>query len=124
MRTLLCVVCMCVVCGSVDATATRRTHPRTMRMSATAYCLRGRTSTGDRVRRGIVAADHRVLPPGTVLRVVGSRASGIYTVADRGGSISGRELDIFMPSCRAARQFGRRPVRVQVIERAGATARR
>jgi 3D (Asp-Asp-Asp) domain-containing protein len=112
-----------IVCGRVDA-ATRRAHPRVMRMSATAYCLKGRTSNGDRVRRGMVAADPRLIPPGTVLRVVGSRASGIYTVSDRGGSIKGRELDIFMPNCRAARQFGRRPVRVRVIERVGATARR
>src|SRR5438128_922232 len=36
---------------------------------ATAYCLQGRTATGGSVRRGIVAADTRVLPLGTRIQI-------------------------------------------------------
>ena len=36
---------------------------------ATAYCLKGRTANGGSVRRGIVAADPRILPLGTQIEV-------------------------------------------------------
>ncbi len=36
---------------------------------ATAYCLRGRTASGGNVRRGIVAADPRILPLGTRIEI-------------------------------------------------------
>lgn len=68
-------------------------------------------------RTGIVAADPRVLPIGSVVRI-GTNArhhSAIYRVMDTGARVRGRRVDIFMPSCRAARKFGRRPVRVAVL---------
>src|SRR5262249_6713783 len=67
-------------------------------MTATAYCQDGKTKSGAKARSGIVAADPRVLPEGSVLRVEAPRAyAGIYTVMDTGGAIDGRTLDIFMP---------------------------
>ena len=84
-----------------------------MRLSATAYCLSGKTSSGERPRAGTVAADPRVLPIGTVLRIHPYR--GLYTVLDTGSGLKGRELDIYMPSCRKARAFGRRTVRVEIV---------
>ena len=88
-----------------------------MRMLATAYCDRGPTKSGVRAHRGVVAADLRRLPLGTRLRVMGpgNRYAGVYTVLDTGSKIKGRDLDIFMPSCRAARRFGKRPVLVQLL---------
>jgi 3D (Asp-Asp-Asp) domain-containing protein len=88
-----------------------------MRMLATAYCDRGPTRSGVPAQHGIVAADLRRLPLGTRVRVVapGQPYAGVYTVLDTGSKIKGRDLDIFMPSCRAARHFGKRPVEVRVL---------
>lgn len=85
--------------------------------TATAYCLRGRTATGAGVRRGIIAADRRVLPMGTRINLSGGGYSGNYLVADTGGKIKGRRLDIWMASCAEARRFGRRSVSVSVLGR-------
>ena len=65
---------------------------------ATAYCLKGRTASGSSVRRGIVAADPRILPLGSRIQIHNGAYSGTYTVADTGGGIKGRRLDIWMPS--------------------------
>ncbi|MGB7069996.1 MAG: 3D domain-containing protein [Pyrinomonadaceae bacterium] len=81
--------------------------------TATAYCLRGRTASGAFVRNGIVAADPRVLRLGTRINLGGAR-SGQYLVADTGGAIKGRRLDIWMASCADARRFGRRNVTVEL----------
>jgi 3D (Asp-Asp-Asp) domain-containing protein len=88
-----------------------------MRMLATAYCDRGPTKSGVPAQRGVVAADLHRLPIGTRLRVVapGKPYAGLYTVLDSGSAIQGRDLDIFMPNCRAARQFGKRPVEVRIV---------
>jgi len=80
--------------------------------SATAYCLKGRTASGGGVRRGIVAADPRILPLGTRIDLNAGSYSGSYVVADTGGAIKGRKLDIWVASCSEARRFGRRNVKV------------
>lgn len=82
---------------------------------ATAYCLKGRTAMGSGVRRGIVAADRRVLPLGSRIQIDAGSYSGMYTVADTGGSVKGRVLDIWVPSCSEAVRFGRRPVKVSMM---------
>jgi 3D (Asp-Asp-Asp) domain-containing protein len=83
--------------------------------SATAYCLQGRTAMGASVRRGIIAADPRVLRMGSKVMITGGGYSGVYTVSDTGGGIRGRELDIWVPSCSEARRFGRRSVNVLLL---------
>ena len=80
--------------------------------SATAYCFSGRTSMGHGVRRGLVAADPRVLPLGSRIFVNAGSWSGMYLVSDTGGAIKGKRLDIWVPSCGEARRFGRRSVQV------------
>jgi 3D (Asp-Asp-Asp) domain-containing protein len=80
--------------------------------SATAYCFSGRTSMGHGVRRGLIAADPRVLPMGSRIFVNAGQWSGMYLVSDTGGGIKGRRLDIWVPSCSEARRFGRRSVQV------------
>lgn len=84
--------------------------------SATAYCLKGRTATGAGVRRGIIAADPRILPLGTRINLNAGAYSGNYLVADTGGAIKGRKLDIWVANCSEARRFGRRTV---TVNRAG-----
>ncbi len=86
---------------------------------ATAYCLQGRTASGGGVRRGIVAADPRVLPLGTRIQVSAGSYSGTYTVADTGGVIKGRILDVWVPSCSEAVRFGRKTVLVSVLGKRG-----
>src|SRR4051812_33642558 len=98
---------------------TARTRPvPPMRLTATAYCHAGTTAAGTRTHTGIVAADTRLLPVGSVLQIVHpNHVAGIYTVMDTGSAVKGRTLDIFMPSCEHAVKFGRRPVRVNVLRR-------
>ncbi len=84
---------------------------------ATAYCLKGRTAIGGSVRRGIVAADPRILPLGTRIEIDAGSYSGTYTVADTGGAVRGRILDVWVPSCSEANRFGRKNVRVSVLKK-------
>jgi 3D (Asp-Asp-Asp) domain-containing protein len=79
---------------------------------ATAYCLRGRTASGSRVRSGIIAADPRMLRLGSRVNLAAGSYSGNYVVADTGGKIKGKRIDIWMASCAEARRFGRRSVTV------------
>jgi len=85
--------------------------------TATAYSLRGRTASGQTVRRGVIAADRRVLPIGTRVRLQAGAYSGEYVVADTGGAVKGRKIDVWVPSTREALQFGRRPVKLTVLTR-------
>lgn len=96
------------------ASVVKRSANRAFR--ATAYCLRGRTANGGGVRRGIVAADRRVLPLGSKIYVDAGAYSGTYTVTDTGGAVKGNKLDIWVPSCSEAIRFGRRSIGVSVIE--------
>jgi len=83
--------------------------------SATAYSLRGKTASGQYVGRGLIAADPRLLPLGTRVRLDAGAWSGEYLVADTGGAIKGRKIDIWTPTSREALQFGRRPVKLTVL---------
>jgi len=100
--------------------AGRRAQPsrqKAMTVSATAYCQEGRTASGMLTRPGIVAADPRVLPLGTVMRITGphKKYQGTYKVADVGSAVKGRRIDIFMPSCREAKRFGRQRLQLEVL---------
>ena len=80
--------------------------------TATAYCLRGRTAMGHGVRKGLIAADPRVLRLGSKVNLGAGAHSGEYLVSDTGGKIKGRKIDIWMASCAEARRFGRRTISV------------
>lgn len=84
--------------------------------NATAYCLRGKTAMGHGVRRGLVAADPRVLKLGSRITIVAGAWSGTYLVSDTGGAIKGKKLDIWVPGCAEARRFGRRTIQVFAAE--------
>ncbi|MEP6788022.1 MAG: 3D domain-containing protein [Acidobacteriota bacterium] len=84
--------------------------------SASAYCFSGRTATGQGVRRGIIAADPRVLRLGSKVVINAGAWSGTYLVADTGGAIKGKKIDIWVPNCSEARKFGRRSVQIFAVE--------
>jgi 3D (Asp-Asp-Asp) domain-containing protein len=82
---------------------------------ATGYCLKGRTASGEFTRPGVIAADPRVLPLGTVVHIRAGRYTGQYTVLDTGARIKGRTIDIFFTSHKEAVAFGRQRVKLQVL---------
>ena len=86
---------------------------------ATAYSLHGITRSGTYVRRGIIAADPRVLPLGSVVHLKAGNYSGVYTVKDTGGAIKGKRIDLWVGSSREAFSFGRRSVRLTVLKYGG-----
>ena len=86
---------------------------------ATAYSLRGRTASGLLVTKGIIAADPRVLPLGSRVRIEAGAYSGEYLVADTGGMVRGKRIDIWTPSSREAMRFGRRTVKLTVLSLGG-----
>jgi 3D (Asp-Asp-Asp) domain-containing protein len=89
----------------------------TVAFTATAYSLRGRTASGQGVTRGLIAADRRLLPIGTRVRLEAGSYSGEYLVADTGGAVRGRKIDIWVPSTAEAMRFGRRPIKLTVLTR-------
>lgn len=97
--------------ASVRAVATSRGS-----FSATAYCLSGRTAMGHSVRRGLIAADPRILPLGSKVVIQAGPWSGTYIVSDTGSGIKGKEIDIWVASCSEARRFGRRTVQVSLLK--------
>ena len=84
-------------------------RPLVGRFVVTCYALRGETATGRRVSTDVVAVDPRVVPLGARLYIAGV---GVRTAADTGRAIKGSRLDIWMPTSRECRQFGRRPLAV------------
>jgi 3D (Asp-Asp-Asp) domain-containing protein len=86
---------------------------------ATAYNLSGRTASGKPVSKGIIAADPGVLPLGTRVRLEAGPYSGEYIVADTGGSVRGRKIDVWVPTTREACHFGRRSVKLTVLAYGG-----
>ncbi|HEX8294103.1 MAG TPA: 3D domain-containing protein [Pyrinomonadaceae bacterium] len=104
--------------AAFDKTKTgAKATPPAVTFTATAYSLGGRTASGAGVRRGIIAADRRVLPLGTRVRLEAGSYSGEYVVADTGGAVRGRMIDIWVPQTSEAMRFGRRPVRLTVLTR-------
>lgn len=79
------------------------------RVSSTAYCLTSRTASGGRGYVGSVAMNG--VPIGSRWQVDGG---GTYTVNDRIGHGSG--FDVWMPSCAAALEYGRRTITVRRVE--------
>ena len=71
----------------------------------------GQTAKGTTARHGTVAADTSVLPFGTVVEVPGY---GFGRVEDRGGDIRGNHIDLWFPTHEAAKNWGRKTLRVRI----------
>lgn len=103
-----------------------------MYMQATAYDLSvescgklpgdpgyGITFSGTKARPGVIAVDPRVIPLGSkvyVESIDGTSDYGFAIAEDTGGAIKGNRVDIFIGHRPSALRYGRRGVRVYVIE--------
>lgn len=91
-----------------------------LHMVATAYspyCCRGVdniTATGVHAGYGVVAVDPSVIPLGSRLYIEGY---GYALAGDTGSWIKGLRIDLGFDTKRQAIQFGRRPVRVYIVQR-------
>lgn len=109
-----------VAVGTRDVVETSRGWERFSRvrwMEATAYyptdgSAHGLTALGIPARQGIVAVDPAVIPLGTRLYIPGY---GVALAADTGGDIVGDRIDLCMEDYGATWQFGRRPVKVYIL---------
>jgi 3D (Asp-Asp-Asp) domain-containing protein len=78
----------------------------------------GVTRSGTRVRPGVVAVDPDVIPLGTRVYVEsldGTRSYGYASAEDTGGDIKEKRIDLYYEQVTAARNFGRRDVRVYIL---------
>ena len=79
----------------------------------------GMTASGRKPAYGVVAVDPRVIPLGTKLYIEtldGSWAYGFAVAGDTGGAIKGHKIDLFMETHAECNNFGRRQVRVYILE--------
>jgi 3D (Asp-Asp-Asp) domain-containing protein/peptidoglycan hydrolase CwlO-like protein len=76
---------------------------RTMTVTATAYSLRGTTSTGIPVGFGVVAVDPSVIPLGTRMTIPGY---GEGVAADTGSGVNGAMIDVWLPTPAQAAAWG------------------
>ena len=86
---------------------------------ATSYSRPGRGASGMGVRFGTIAADPKVLPYGTRVRLDAGPYTGEYVVTDAGTAIKGRKIDVWLPTFREACRFGRRNVKLTVLSYGG-----
>ena len=89
-------------------------EPEVMIFEATAYTWTGnRTVTGTWPSRGTIAVDPTIIPLGTRLFVEGY---GEGIAEDTGGAIQGHIIDLYMESEDECWAWGRRTVKVRIIE--------
>lgn len=122
--------------GTVSTVATSRgdisRFSKVIDMTATAYHA-GYASTGKRpgdpyygitasgtvVRPGVVAVDPNVIPLGTKLYIESTDSTSSYGYAvaeDTGGAIKGNKVDLYFETPTEVKNFGRRKVKVYVLE--------
>jgi len=97
------------------------TRSKIITMEATAYdpgaglskANYGQTKMGIRARFGVVAVDPRVIKLGTMVYVEGY---GFAIAADTGGAIKGNRIDLCMATNAECNRFGRRQVKVHVLQ--------
>lgn len=93
-------------------------YSRTMVMSASAYTAYddgngNRTYRGNKLRKGLVAVDPRVIPLGTRLFIKGY---GFAIADDVGGAIKGNRIDLAFESRDEALRFGVQKVTVYFLD--------
>lgn len=83
-------------------------------VQASAYTYTGRnTATGRKPAVGLVAVDPQVIPMGSKLYIEGY---GYAVAADTGGAIKGNRIDVFMEDRSQCMSWGRRNVKVYILE--------
>lgn len=107
-------------------------YKKSITMNATAYDLSfqstgkrpgdryyGMTASGTMAAPGCVAVDPRVIPLGTKLYIQsldGSKDYGFASAQDTGSAIKGNKIDLFYESHSVAMGFGRKNVKVYILE--------
>lgn len=79
----------------------------------------GITRSGTRVRPGVVAVDPKVIPLGSKLYVESMDRTADYGLAsaeDTGSAIKGNKIDLFFENRQEALRFGRRKVKVYILD--------
>ncbi len=117
-KTLRTPVNKVVAIGTVNVKTVSRggtiRFSRVLTVTATAYTHTGRrTAAGVYPYRGIVAVDPGVIPLGTKVYIDGY---GYATAMDIGSAIRGNKIDVFMDTEKEARKWGRRSVRLYILE--------
>lgn len=93
---------------------------KSMVLTATAYspfcrgCSKsGKTATGIKAKKGVVAVDPRVIPLGTKLYIPGY---GYALAADTGGAIKGKRIDLCFNTRKEVSRFGRKKIKVYILK--------
>lgn len=85
---------------------------------AYSYIIHGKTATGMKTKRGLIAVDPKVIPLGTKVYVQsldGKADYGYAIAADTGGMIKGQTIDMWVPTYAEAAQNGVRKMRVYIL---------
>ncbi|MBV9544224.1 MAG: LysM peptidoglycan-binding domain-containing protein [Chloroflexi bacterium] len=77
-----------------------------------------RTASGTTVHWGTVAADTRLFPFGTRLRIEGL-GDTVFTVEDTGSAVRGNVFDVWYPDAASARRLGARTRQVTILSPGG-----
>jgi 3D (Asp-Asp-Asp) domain-containing protein len=113
---LIAVAVLMPASASPPSSGVRR-RPTIRYFIATAYSVEGTGTSGKWSHPGTVAADRKVLPLNSRIRIYGAgRYSGDYTVEDTGAEVDGSHIDVYMPSQAEAKKFGRQRVKVVVLK--------
>lgn len=109
-----------LIVGSQEKSSKQVKSEFTMKSTAyTAYCngCIGITKTGIDLRKNpnqkVIAVDPKVIPLGTKVFVEGY---GYAVAGDIGSAIKGNTIDVFFPTRREALEWGRKEVKVQVLD--------
>ncbi|MGI8314213.1 3D domain-containing protein [Halobacillus mangrovi] len=95
---------------------------KTVNVEATAYTAfcegcSGTTYTGIDLRanpdKKVIAVDPDVIPLGSKVRVPGY---GVAVAGDIGGDIKGHRIDVFIPQEAKAFKFGRKQIKIEILE--------
>lgn len=81
----------------------------------------GITASGLQVKEGHIAVDPTVIPLHSKVYIegyddIGNEYNGFYTATDTGSAIKGNAIDIYMEENDEAYRFGRRPMKVYIIQ--------
>jgi 3D (Asp-Asp-Asp) domain-containing protein len=107
---------MTVALLAAPAAPRTRHRPTRYHFQATAFSIEGTTQAGTETHFGTAAADPRVLPLGTRVRISGAGPyDGTYVITDTGAKVAGRKIDIYLPNKAAAKRFGRKMIWVNVL---------
>ncbi len=80
-------------------------------LDSTAYCETGTMADGQRTHVGAAAADGYAF--GTRLLITSGPEAGSVVVIEDRSAPGATDLDIWMPSCAAAIDYGRRVIKVE-----------